>query len=62
MKRIKKIFLDFERRCPEGKKVMFYKKCKVEKYAPYLLKDNMILKITEYLDSESKFLNLINLK
>ncbi|RNA42987.1 dynein regulatory complex subunit 7 isoform X1 [Brachionus plicatilis] len=50
---------DFERRCPEGKKVVFYKKCKVEKFAPYLLKDNMVLKITEYLDSEMKDLKQI---
>jgi hypothetical protein len=44
---------DFEKRCPEGRKVIHYKKCKVEKFAPYLLKDNMVLKITEYLDTES---------
>lgn len=48
---------EFEKRCPEGKKVIFYKKCKVEKFAPYLLKDNMVLKISEYSDYEMK--NLI---
>ena len=48
------LFEEFERRCPEGKKVIVYKKCKVEKFAPYLLKDNMVLKVTEYLDNESK--------
>jgi hypothetical protein len=46
---------DFEKQCPEGKKTIFYKKCKVEKFAPYLLNDNMILKITEYHDNDSKF-------
>lgn len=45
---------DFEKRCPEGKKLVLYKKCKVEKFAPYLLKDNMILKISEYKDYECK--------
>ena len=48
---------DFEKRCPEGKKVIFYKKCKVEKFAPYLLKDNMVLKISEYSDIESNLDN-----
>ncbi len=45
---------EFEKRCPQGKKVIFYKKCKVEKFAPYLLKDNMVLKVSEYADYESK--------
>jgi hypothetical protein len=45
---------DFERRCPEGKKIILYKKAKVEKFAPYLLNDNMVLKLTEYHDYESK--------
>ena len=30
--------LDFEMRCPAGKKVKLYKKAKLEKFAPYLMK------------------------
>jgi hypothetical protein len=47
-------FKEFKKRCPEGKKVVFYKKCKVEKFAPYSLKDNLVLKISEYSDTERK--------
>lgn len=50
---------EFEKRCPEGKKVIFYKKCKVEKFAPYLLKDNLVLKISEYSDYESRLLFIL---
>ena len=48
------MFEEFETRYPGGKKVVLFKKCKVEKFAPYLLNDNLVLKITEYLDSESR--------
>lgn len=39
---------------------MFFKKCKVEKFAPYLLNDNLILKISEYEDYECKCMGIIS--
>ncbi|XP_024935965.1 dynein regulatory complex subunit 7 isoform X1 [Cephus cinctus] len=44
--------LDFERRFPNGRKCMFYKKTKVELYAPYVQMDGLIQRVTLYDDYE----------
>lgn len=44
--------LDFERRYPQGSKAMFYKKAKVELYAPYFQMDGLIQRVTVYEDYE----------
>ncbi|XP_053304474.1 dynein regulatory complex subunit 7 [Spea bombifrons] len=43
---------DFETRCPQGKKVLQYKKTKLEKWAPYLQRDGLVSRLSLYLDSE----------
>jgi len=47
---------DFEMRCPAGKKVKLYKKAKLEKFAPYLMKDGLVSRLSVYSDSEMKAL------
>ncbi|XP_028050974.2 dynein regulatory complex subunit 7 [Monomorium pharaonis] len=44
--------LDYERRYPRGSKTIFYKKAKVELYAPYTRTDNLIQRVTVYKDYE----------
>ncbi|KAL2720671.1 dynein regulatory complex subunit 7-like isoform X1 [Vespula squamosa] len=44
--------LDFEKRYPRGHKTIFYKKVKVDLYAPYAQLDGLIEKITIYEDYE----------
>ncbi|KAM0725854.1 Dynein regulatory complex subunit 7 [Formica fusca] len=44
--------LDFERRYPQGSKTIFYKKAKVELYAPYFQMDGLIQRVTVYKDYE----------
>ncbi|XP_047369300.1 dynein regulatory complex subunit 7-like isoform X1 [Vespa velutina] len=44
--------LDFERRYPRGHKTIFYKKVKVDLYAPYTQSDGIIEKLTIYDDYE----------
>jgi len=40
----------YEQRYPNGSKEILYKKAKVEKYAPYLQRDGLVKRITEYSD------------
>ncbi|XP_012275653.1 dynein regulatory complex subunit 7 isoform X2 [Orussus abietinus] len=44
--------LDFERRYPNGSKTIFYKKTKVELYAPYVQMDGLGQRLTIYEDYE----------
>ncbi|XP_062403283.1 dynein regulatory complex subunit 7 [Sardina pilchardus] len=41
---------DMEMRCPGGVKVLLYRKAKLEKFAPYLLKDGLVTRLTTYHD------------
>ncbi|XP_010882332.2 dynein regulatory complex subunit 7 isoform X2 [Esox lucius] len=41
---------DMETRCPGGMKVIHYRKAKLEKFAPYLLKDGLVTRLTTYSD------------
>lgn len=43
-----------EMRYPGGMKVIQYRKAKLEKFAPYLLKDGLVTKLTMYKDLECK--------
>ncbi|KAI2648458.1 Dynein regulatory complex subunit 7 [Labeo rohita] len=43
---------DMEMRYPGGMKVIQYRKAKLEKFAPYLLKDGLVTKLTMYKDLE----------
>ncbi|XP_043083581.1 dynein regulatory complex subunit 7 isoform X1 [Puntigrus tetrazona] len=43
---------DMEMRYPGGMKVIQYRKAKLEKFAPYLLKDGLVTKLTTYEDIE----------
>ncbi|XP_012599411.3 dynein regulatory complex subunit 7 [Microcebus murinus] len=42
----------FETRCPNGKKVIQYKRAKVEKWAPYLNSNGLVCRLTTYEDFE----------
>lgn len=42
--------LDFQKRYPNSRKTYFYKKTRVEKYAPYSMKDGIVLKVSEFAD------------
>uniref|UniRef100_A0A8D0GJM9 Dynein regulatory complex subunit 7 n=1 Tax=Sphenodon punctatus TaxID=8508 RepID=A0A8D0GJM9_SPHPU len=43
---------DFETRCPQGMKVIQYKKARLEKWAPYLNSDGLVSCLTLYEDPE----------
>ncbi|XP_034941236.1 dynein regulatory complex subunit 7-like [Chelonus insularis] len=47
--------LDYERRFPNGRKIMYFKKVKVELCAPYIQMDGLIEKITIYDDYKWQF-------
>ena len=42
---------DIQRRCPEGKKTILYRKAKHEIFAEYLMQDGMVSRLTEYEDN-----------
>ncbi|XP_073515968.1 dynein regulatory complex subunit 7 [Phyllobates terribilis] len=44
---------EFEMRCPEGKKLLQYKKARLEKWAPYLQDDGRVSRLTLYQDTAS---------
>ena len=44
----------FETRCPNGKKVIQYKRAKLEKWAPYLNSNGLVCRLTTYEDLECK--------
>lgn len=46
------LFLDFQMRCPHGKKTKLYKKAKLEKFAHYLMKDGLVSRLSIYGDKE----------
>lgn len=48
-------YLDFQKRYPNFRKTYFYKKTRVEKYAPYSMKDGIVLKVAEFADYDCKF-------
>ncbi|XP_056216231.1 dynein regulatory complex subunit 7 isoform X1 [Falco biarmicus] len=43
---------EFETRCSQGRKVILYKKAKLEKWAPYLNRDGLVKRLTVYADLE----------
>jgi len=45
---------DFETRCPQGKKTIFYKKAKLEKFCDYLNKDGLVTRISVASDNDLK--------
>ncbi|CAF3475818.1 unnamed protein product [Rotaria socialis] len=45
---------DFEKRYPNSRKTYFFKKTRVEKYAPYSMKDGIVLKVAEFADYDFK--------
>ena len=50
--------LDFQKRHPNSRKTFFYKKTRVEKYAPYSMKDGIVLKVSEFADYDCKSLSM----
>lgn len=48
-------FLEFQTRCPYGKKTKLYKKAKIEKLAEYLLKDGLVSSLSSYNDYECEY-------
>lgn len=48
------IILDMEMRYPGGTKVVRYRKAKLEKFAPYFIKDGLVTRFTTYKDIECK--------
>lgn len=51
---LKNILADFQKRYPSSRKTYFYKKTRVEKYAPYSVKDGIVLKVSEFADYDCK--------
>ena len=45
---------DFQTRCPMGKRTILFKKAKQEKFAEYLCKDGLVMKLSGYTDYELK--------
>ncbi|XP_019361434.1 PREDICTED: dynein regulatory complex subunit 7 isoform X1 [Gavialis gangeticus] len=43
---------EFETRCPQGKKVIHYKKAKLEKWAPYLNSNGLVERLTVFEDQD----------
>lgn len=46
--------LDMETRCPGGRKVVQYRKAKLEKFAPYLIRGGLVTRLTTFRDIECK--------
>ncbi|XP_063801875.1 dynein regulatory complex subunit 7 isoform X2 [Pseudophryne corroboree] len=46
---------EFETRCPQGKKLVQYKKAKLEKWAPYLQPDGQTSRLTQYQDIQCSY-------
>lgn len=51
------VFIDFQTKCPFGKKTKLYKKAKLEKFADYLLKDGLSSRLSITSDYECKTRN-----
>ncbi|ESN89877.1 hypothetical protein HELRODRAFT_149332, partial [Helobdella robusta] len=50
---------DFQKKCPNGRKVILYKKTKLEKFAPNLMPDGVVLRLSLFEDhSRSKLLEV----
>jgi hypothetical protein len=47
---------DYQTRCPLGKKVKLYNRATLEKFAPYLLKDGLVTRLTVFEDIESELI------
>ena len=45
---------EFETRCSQGRKVILYKKAKLEKWAPYLNGNGLVKRLTVYADLDCK--------
>jgi len=45
---------EFETRYSQGKKVILYKKAKLEKWAPYLNENGLVKRLTVYADLDCK--------
>lgn len=45
---------EFQSRCPHGKKNLTYKRAKLEKFAHYLMKDGLVIRLSIYHDKEMK--------
>lgn len=52
-------YSDLETRWPGRKKVIRYRKAKLEKFAPYLRSDGLLTRLTEYKDLDCEFLREI---
>ncbi|XP_062856913.1 dynein regulatory complex subunit 7 [Trichomycterus rosablanca] len=50
---------DMESRCPGGMKLIQYRKATVEKFAPYLLQDGLVTRLTTYNDLECTRANMV---
>ena len=45
--------VDYQTRCPLGKKIKLYNRATLEKFAPYLMKDGLVTRLTVFEDKES---------
>ncbi|CAD5124122.1 DgyrCDS12424 [Dimorphilus gyrociliatus] len=43
---------DFQTRCPSGKKTKLYKRAKLERFAPYLMDDGIVSRLSSFSDRE----------
>lgn len=51
---------EFETRCSQGRKVILYKKAKLEKWAPYFNGNGLVKRLTIYADSNCKRMEFIS--
>jgi len=58
-----RLVVDFKLRFPQGTKTKLYKRAKLEKFAPYVMKDGLVCRLSVYDDnqrqSSSRFLILL---
>ena len=45
-------FAEFKLRCPQGRKTKLYKRARLEKFAPYVMKDGLICRLSVYDDNQ----------
>ncbi|XP_014205782.1 dynein regulatory complex subunit 7 [Copidosoma floridanum] len=60
VERIEIPYEDYELRYPNGKKTIYFKKCRVDLYGPYLRPDGLIERVTQYREYEYRTRTFIN--
>jgi len=48
---------EYKLRCPQGHKTKLYKRAKLEKFAPYVMKNGLVCRLSVYDDSQSQYIH-----